>query len=621
MMMRGGGGGGVGGRPGQPGGPRGGPPGSQQIEKAKDRKGALIKLLKLLAPYKMLVTLIFAMAVTSTVFNVITPRITARFINEIAAGLMSDYGIDASAAALIAAVFAGLAGMSFIFNFMQQRLMAVVANETMFDLRNKLNGKLSRMPLSYFDKTARGEIMSRMTNDIENMSGTLQQNLTQIVTASIAVTGILIMMFSINIIMTLISLVTVPLCMFVLIIIMGRSRKFFARQWEVTGKLNAHIEEIYTGHNIIKAFSKEEAAVKNFRATNKELFETSKTAQFLSGLIMPLMGFINNIGYVLICVTGGIFAINGRIDGIGYIQAMIQYSRNLTMQINQTGNIFNTIQSALASAERVFALLEEPEEEPGALPQKNSATQETHADSAVTFTDVEFRYDEDKPLIKNMNLDVKAGQTVAIVGPTGAGKTTLVNLLMRFYDINSGAIKVKGADVRDMPRSELRNTFGMVLQDTWLFSGTVYDNIAYGRESSSREEIYAAAKAARADYFISTLADGYDTVLEEDGANLSQGQRQLLAIARAVNAGHDILILDEATSSVDTRTEILIQKAMASLMKGKTSFIIAHRLSTIRSADIILVMNRGDIIEQGLHEELLEKGGFYSELYKSQFQC
>ena len=598
---------------GRPGG-RGGPPGSMQIEKAKDRKGALIKLLKLLAPYKLLVTFIFIMAVAGAVAGVITPRITAGFINEIMDGLTSGEGIDARAAAMIALTFAGLVCISFIFNYTQARLMAVVANETMFDVRNKLNEKLSRMPLSYFDKAAKGEIMSKMTNDIDNMSGAIQQSLTQVVMSVVVGAGVLIMMASINIIMTLISLVTIPLSMFLLIVIMGRSRKFFAKQWEVTGKLNAHIEEMYTGHNIVKAFSKEDSAVKDFKEINEELFKTGRTANFLSGLIMPLMGFINNIGYVLICIAGGIFAINGVIR-IGYIQAMISYSRNLTMQINQTSNIINSIQSALASAERVFALLDEPEEEP-----ESDKAKLAEVNDRVTFEGVEFCYDEDKPLIKNMNLDVKAGQTVAIVGPTGAGKTTLVNLLMRFYDIKSGAIKVNGVDARDVPRSELRNAFGMVLQDTWLFSGTIYDNIAYGREGSTRDEIYAAAKAARADYFIDTLPEGYDTELEEDGANLSQGQRQLLAIARAINAKHDILILDEATSSVDTRTEILIQKAMALLMQGRTSFVIAHRLSTVRGADTILVMNHGDIIEQGLHEELLEKGGFYSELYKSQFE-
>ena len=603
MVMRGGG----------PGG-RGGPPGSMQIEKAKDRKGTFIKLLKLLKPYKLLVIFIFIMAIASTASSIYAPRIVAQFINAIEDGLRSGEGIDAQIVGGIAITLVILYGVAFVFNLTQQRLMAVVANETMFDMRNKLNEKLSRMPLSYFDKTAKGEIMSRMSNDIDNMSSALQQNLTQIVMSTVIAVGIITMMFSINVVMTLISLVTIPLCMVVLIAIMGRSRKFFGKQWEVTGKLNAHIEEIYTGHNIIKAFSKEESAVKDFREHNEELFKTSKMAQFLSGLIMPLMGFINNIGYVLVCVTGGIFAIQGVIR-IGDIQAMITYSRNLTMQINQTSNIFNTIQSALASAERVFALLDEPEEEADIVKSKLPDVRDR-----VVFEGVEFCYDEDKPLIKNMNLDVKAGQTVAIVGPTGAGKTTLVNLLMRFYDVKSGVIKLNGINTRDISRNELRGVFGMVLQDTWLFSGTIYDNIAYGRDGATREDIYAAAKAARADYFIDTLPDGYDTILEEDGANLSQGQRQLLTIARAINAGHDILILDEATSSVDTRTEVLIQKAMALLMQGKTSFVIAHRLSTIRGADVILVMNHGDIIEQGKHEELLEAGGFYSNLYKSQFE-
>jgi len=488
----------------------------------------------------------------------------------------------------------------------------------MFDLRNKVNEKLSRMPLAYFDKTARGEIMSRMTNDIENISGAMQQSLTQIIMSGIIIAGILIMMFSINIIMTLISLVTIPLSLILLVGIMKRSRRYFKEQWEITGELNAHIEEIYTGHNIIKAFTREQSSLEDFQANNERLFKTGKMAQFLSGLIMPMMGFIQNIGYVLTCVAGGVFTLSGRIDGIGYIQAMITYSRNLTMQINQSSNIINSIQSALASAERVFALLAESEEVADVVGHGFIRSETTG--SIVIFENVAFSYDEDKPLIRDMNLEVKHGQTVAIVGPTGAGKTTLVNLLMRFYDVDRGVIRVHGADVREIARSELRGKFGMVLQDTWLFSGSIYDNIAYGRDGSTREDIYAAAKAARADRFIDTMPEGYATLLEEDGANLSQGQRQLLTIARAINANHDILILDEATSSVDTRTEILIQRAMSELMQGRTSFVIAHRLSTIRGADIILVMDRGDIIEQGTHEQLMASGGFYSELYKIQFE-
>ena len=695
------------------GGGHGGPPGSQQVEKAKDAKGALVKLFKLLIPHKILVTFIILMAVISTVFTIYSPKVTAKFINEIVNGLISQfthnmaedaktgnfdgiaeninqvlntdltgeqvikifvyaqmsdtdvsqvmtgmsaedlqnfiaeadkieltpeimgkfaemanmppdtdidteaedegYGINFARLGELAVLLICLYLVSFFFSFMQQRLMVDITQKTMFELRNQVNEKLSRMPLSYFDKTSRGEIMSRMTNDIDNISMTLQQNLTQIITAATTIIGILIMMFSINVTMTFLSLATIPVCMIILMLIMPRSRKYFAKQWEITGELNGHIEEMYTGHNIVKAFTREENAVKEFKEMNEDLFKTGRKAQFLSGIIFPLMGFINNIGYVIICVAGGIFAIDGKIQ-IGDIQAMIQYSRNLTQQVNQSSNIINTIQSALASAERVFNLLGEPEEIPETITANLAPV-----NNEVEFKNVEFYYSEDKPLIGNMNLKVKPGEMVAIVGPTGAGKTTLVNLLMRFYDVQNGAIEVNGVDIRHVARNDLRNIFGMVLQDTWLFSGTIYDNIAYGRDNSTKEEIYAAAKAARADHFIDTLPDGYNTVLDEEGSNISQGQRQLLTIARAINANHEILILDEATSSVDTRTEILIQKAMTVLMKGKTSFVIAHRLSTIRDADTILVMNNGDIIEQGSHTELLEKGGFYSDLYHSQF--
>ena len=714
-------------RPGAPGqrrgpmgggGPGGGPPGSQQIEKAKDAKGALVKLLRLLVPHRILVIFIVAMAVISTVFNIYSPKVTSKFINEIVRGLTSQMthniaeemqegdfttikqmfkdffdidmtdesiqklliysqmndmnlsdlniatadtireaveeadkldlsqippevyesmsasmsisveeydsgennleeekiGIDFVVLRNLAILLGVLYLVSFIFSYVQQRLMVVITQKTMFDLRNKVNEKLSRMPLAYFDKTAKGEIMSRMTNDIDNISGTLQQNLTQMITAVTTIAGILIMMFSINVVMTFLSLATIPLCMIILMLIMSRSRKYFKKQWEITGNINGHIEEMYTGHSIVQAFTREEKAIGNFKEMNEELFKTGKKAQFLSGIIFPLMGFVNNIGYVLVCVAGGLFVINQKMQ-IGDIQAMIQYSRNLTQQVNQSSNIINTIQSALASAERVFALLAEPEE----IPETISASL-SPVNNEVTFENVEFYYSEDKPLIGSMNLKVNPGEMVAIVGPTGAGKTTLVNLLMRFYDVRNGAIKINGVDIRDVARVDLRNIFGMVLQDTWLFSGTIYDNISYGRENSTSEEIYAAAKSARADHFIDTLPDGYNTVLDEEGANISQGQRQLLTIARAINANHEILILDEATSSVDTRTEILIQKAMTVLMKGKTSFVIAHRLSTIKDADTILVMNNGDIIEQGSHNKLLEDGGFYSELYKSQFE-
>jgi len=710
MMMGGHGRGGGGNRPGRRGPMGGGPPGSQQVEKAKDAKSALINLLKLLLPHRILVIFIVLMAVVSAAFTIYSPKVTARFINELVDGLISQFthnmkedikagdfagvteninqllnrdlteeqvmkifvyiqmsgtdikslmtdmsaddinkffeeadkieltpgmlamfanmgnmtpetipetdektGIDFKELGKLALFLIGLYIVSFVFSYLQHYLMAVITQKTMFELRNKINEKLSRMPLSFFDRTSRGEIMSRMTNDIDNISMTLQQNLTQVITAATTIVGILIMMFSINVPMTFLSLATIPFCMIILMVIMPKSRKYFAKQWEIVGDLNGHIEEMYTGHNIVKAFSKEEKALKDFKEMNENLFKTGRKAQFLSGIIFPVMGFINNIGYVLICVVGGILAIDGKIQ-IGDIQAMIQYSRNLTQQVNQSGNIINTIQSALASAERVFNLLAEPEEVAETITESLAPV-----NNEVAFENVEFYYSDDKPLIGDMNLKVNPGEMVAIVGPTGAGKTTLVNLLMRFYDVKKGAIKVNGVDVRHVARSDLRNIFGMVLQDTWLFSGTIYENIAYGRENSTKEEILAAAKAARADHFIETLPDGYNTILDEEGSNISQGQRQLMTIARAINANHEILILDEATSSVDTRTEILIQKAMTVLMKGKTSFVIAHRLSTIRDADTILVMNNGDIIEQGSHVELLQKGGFYSDLYHSQF--
>ena len=596
---------------------RGGPPGSQPIEKAKDRKGTLKKLIKVLAPHKFLIIFSSLIAVASTVFTIYSPRIVADLINNILGGLIlrlqSLGGIDFTAVRNSVLFLLGLYIASFALNYAQYFIMTVISQKVVHSMRVQVNDKLSRMPLSYFDTTSKGDILSRVTNDIDNISTTLQSNLTTLLTSVTSITGILIMMFSINIIMTGLSLLTMPLCFVVIAVIAPKSRKYFGERWKITGDLNGHIEEMYTGHKITKAFSREEKSIEKFEKMNKELFKTSRKAEFVSGIIMPTLGFINNIGYILICVAGGIFAVNGRMS-VGDIQAMINYSRNLTQQINHSTNIFNTIQSALAAAERIFSLLEEPEETPDSIKANRS-----EINNEVEFKDVEFSYSEDRPLIQNLNLKVKAGDMVAIVGPTGAGKTTLVNLLMRFYDIKSGTITVNGVDIRDMPRKDLRYIFGMVLQDTWLFSGTIYDNIAYGRDDSSKEEIYAAAKAARADHFINTLPDGYDTILEEDGANLSQGQRQLLTIARAVNAGHEILILDEATSSVDTRTELLIQKAMGELMKGKTSFVIAHRLSTIRGADSILVMNNGDIIEQGTHGELLDKGGFYSELYYSQF--
>ncbi|WP_366921814.1 ABC transporter ATP-binding protein/permease [Metallumcola ferriviriculae] len=597
-----------------------GPHMSMPVEKAKNFKGTLKRLLLYFAPRKYQIIQVFFIAILSTLFIIVSPKILGKAITKIFEGMMMKINgvpgatIDFNYIQHILFILSILYVTSAVFNYIQQYIMVSIAQKTVYDMREDVNSKLARLPLKYFDSHPHGEILSRVTNDIENISNTLQQSIMQLITALVTLVGVIIMMLSISPLITLITILTLPLYAVVTKYVASRSQKYFAGQQKALGQLNGHIEEMYTGHKIIKAFGHEDKAIEEFNAINDELHDVGWKAQYISGIIMPLMQFIGNIGYVLVSVVGAIFVTNQAIT-IGDVQAFIQYSRQLTQPITQTANIANIIQSTVASAERVFELLDENEE----VPESVNAKILEFPKGEVKFENVKFGYKDNETLIENMTFGIKPGQTVAIVGPTGAGKTTLVNLLMRFYELNGGQILIDGVDIKEMKRGYLRSIFGMVLQDTWLFNGSIKDNIAYGRENASDEEIVAAAKAAHADHFIRTLPDGYATVLNEDASNLSQGQRQLLTIARAILADPIILILDEATSSVDTRTEVYIQKAMNNLMKGKTSFVIAHRLSTIRGADLILVMNDGNIVENGTHQGLLEKNGFYAELYNSQF--
>ncbi|HQG55036.1 MAG TPA: ABC transporter ATP-binding protein [Thermoleophilia bacterium] len=634
--------------------PGGGGPGhglARPTEKAKDLKGALRRLAGVLAEERRVIAIVVLLAVFSVALAVVAPRILGHATNILFEGVISKQlppgvtqdqavaalrakgqdrvadmlsamtlhpgkGVDFHAMGLTLLLVLAVYAVSALFAWLQQYLMAGVAQRSMFKLRQAVDEKLSRLPLRYFDDHPRGDVLSRMTNDIDNISQTLQQTLTQLITAALTIVGVLLMMLSISWILALISVLVVPLSVVATLFIARRSQKQFAAQWERTGDLDGHIEEVFTGHNVVKVFGRQEEVIELFDRQNEQLYESSFKAQFISGTIQPVMNFIGNLNYVAVAVVGGIMVANGRIS-LGDVQAFIQYSRQFTMPIAQVASVMNVLQSAGASAERVFELLDEAEEEPDPAEPVHLE----HTEGHITFDHVSFRYQPDTPLIEDFSLDVPPGQTVAIVGPTGAGKTTLVNLLLRFYEIDAGAILVDGVDTRRMTRSELRRLFGMVLQDTWLFTGTVRENIAYGREGASEEEIRAAARAARADHFIRTLEHGYDTVLDEDATNISQGERQLLTIARAFLADPDVLILDEATSSVDTRTEVLIQEAMAKLMKDRTSFVIAHRLSTIRGADTILVMDHGRVVEQGTHEELMAACGFYHDLYTSQFEA
>ncbi|MEY2195579.1 ABC transporter ATP-binding protein [Neobacillus sp. BF23-41] len=590
------------------------------VQKAKNFKGTLNRLISYLKPYKLQLLSVLITAIISTIFAIVSPKIMGKATTKLFEGLMMKLSgvpgakIDFEYIGQIIILLIGLYILSAIFAYIQQYIMAGVAQKTVYNLRKEVEEKLNRLPLKYFDSRTHGEILSRAVNDVDNISTTLQQSLTQLITSVVTIIGVIIMMLSISPLMTLIVIVTLPLSGVAIAKIAKKSQLYFKGQQKSLGQLNGHVEEMYTGHKVVKVFGHEQKSIDKFEGINETLYQSAWKAQFVSGMIMPLMSFINNIGYVLVSVVGGILVTKKAIE-IGDIQAFIQYARQFSQPIAQTASIANVIQSTIASAERVFEILDETEEVPEAVAAKVISTPR----GEVTFEHVTFGYEENEILIEDMQIDVKSGQTVAIVGPTGAGKTTLINLLMRFYEINSGRILIDGIDTRDLKREHLRSLFGMVLQDTWLFNSTIFDNIAYGREGATKEEVVAAARAANADHFIRTLPDGYDTILNEEASNISQGQKQLLTIARAILANPAILILDEATSSVDTRTEVQIQKAMNHLMKGRTSFVIAHRLSTIRDADLILVMNNGSVIEKGNHVELLEKGGFYADLYNSQF--
>jgi ATP-binding cassette subfamily B protein len=590
------------------------------VQKARNFKGTLQRLLVYLKRRKMQIIGVILSAIISTAFTIYSPKVMGQATTKLFEGVLLKLRnvpgakIDFHYIGQILLVLVCLYVLSSVFGYIQQYIMAGVAQKTVFEMRNDVNDKLARLPLKYYDTQKHGEILSRVTNDIDNIAATLQQALTQLINAVITIIGIVMMMLTISPMMTLIAMVTLPFSFFITAKIAKRSQKFFASQQKELGILNGHVEEMFTGHKIVKAFGRENDSIREFNEINERLYNAGWRAQFISGVIMPMMNFVGNIGYVLICVVGGILVTRQRLT-IGDVQAFIVYSKQFTWPITQTASIANIIQSTVASAERVFEILDEDEE----IPDKKDATLIESPRGGVVLQNVRFGYDSDIPLIEDINIDVRPGQTIAIVGPTGAGKTTLVNLLMRFYEINSGRITIDGVEIRNLRRGDLRSLFGMVLQDAWLFNGTIRDNIAYGRIGASEEEIIRAAKGAHADRFIRSLPDGYETILNEEASNISQGQKQLLTLARAILADPAILILDEATSSVDTRTEIYIQKAMTALMKGRTSFVIAHRLSTIRDADLILVMNNGSVVEKGTHHELLAKDGFYAELYKSQF--
>lgn len=589
-------------------------------QKAKDAKGTLKRLLGYLKQHKVQIIIIFITAVLSTLFGIVSPKIMGKVTTHLFKfALMKLKGtagavIDFDYIGRILLILVGLYLISALFTFIQQFIVAGLAQKIVFKLRKDVQDKLTRLPLKYFDSRTHGEILSRATNDVDNIGTTLQQVLSQFISSIVLLIGTIVMMFTISLWLTLIALITLPLSILITKKIASYSKKYFAAQQKTIGELNGHVEEMYGGHTIVKAFGHEAKSVEKFTEINEKLYDSGWRAQFISGIIMPLMIFVGNIGYVLVSVVGGVLVTTQAIT-IGDVQAFIQYSQQFTMPITQVASIANLIQSALASGERVFELLDEEEEMPEVAVESSVAAPRGN----VSFENVSFGYKKDALIIEGMSIAINEGQTVAIVGPTGAGKTTLVNLLMRFYEIEGGRIVIDGVDIREMKRSKLRSLFGMVLQDTWLFNGTIRDNIAYGREGASEEEVVQAAKAAYADHFIRTLPEGYDTLLNEEASNLSQGQKQLLTIARAILADPAILILDEATSSVDTRTEVHIQKAMTELMQGRTSFVIAHRLSTIRDADLILVMKGGSVIEQGSHQELIELNGFYTELYNSQF--
>ena len=599
-------------------GPMGHGRGMMPGEKAKDFKGTMKKLMAYLGKYTYAIIAVFIFAIGSVAFSVIGPKVLGKATTEIFNGLIGKIsggdGINFDRIKIILLTLVGLYLVSAILSFIQGFIMSGISQKLAYNLRDELSKKINRLPMSYFDKTTNGEVLSRFTNDIDTLAQSLNQSLTQIITAVTTLVGVFIMMLTISGVMTVAALVIIPIGMFVISMIIKRSQKFFAQQQAFLGNVNGQVEELYGGHLVVQAFNGQEDAIEKFDVTNEKLYQSAWKSQFLSGLMQPLMSFVGNLGYVLISILGGFLVIKNYIE-VGDIQSFIQYVRQFNQPLNQIAQISNQLQATAASAERIFAFLAE-EEEPVT---ENDSVKVTRHDGEVIFDHVRFGYDENKVIIKDFNAKVKPGQKIAIVGPTGAGKTTIIKLLMRFYDVNSGAIYVDGKNIKDYNRQELRSHFGMVLQDTWLFSGSIKDNIKYGKLDATDEQVKEAAKAAHVDHFIKTLPSGYDMVLNEEASNVSQGQKQLLTIARAILADPEILILDEATSSVDTRTEVLIQKAMDNLMENRTSFIIAHRLSTIRNADLILVMKDGDIIEQGTHEELLAQDGFYTNLYNSQF--
>lgn len=597
-----------------PHGPGGGPP----MEKAKDFKGTIRKLLSYVKPFKTAIIAVMIFAVGSTIFNIAGPKVLSGATTEIFNGLVSKVsggsGVDFDKIAQILLTVMGMYVLSGSFGFIQGWLMTGVSQKMTYRMRKDISEKIHRIPMKYYESNTHGEVLSRVTNDVDTLGMSLNQSITQLITSVTTIIGVLVMMLSISPLMTLIALLILPISTVLVMLVVKKSQKYFKQQQEYLGHVNGQVEEVYGGHLVIKAFNREEKSLEEFERDNRVLYKSAMLSQFLSGMMQPIMQFVGNLGYVGVAVVGAWLAVKGTIS-VGDIQAFIQYVRQFTQPITQIAQVSNMLQSMAAAAERVFEFLEESEEENNA---ENPIAPEK-IEGSVEFEHVKFGYDPNKIIINDFSASVEKGQTVAIVGPTGAGKTTMVKLLMRFYDVNGGSIKVDGYDVREFERSSLREAFGMVLQDTWLFNGTIMENIRYGRLDATDEEVIAAAKAAHVDRFIRTLPDGYQTELNEESGNVSQGQKQLLTIARAILADNKILILDEATSSVDTRTEIRIQKAMNNLMKGRTSFVIAHRLSTIRDADLILVMKDGDITEQGTHDSLIEKNGFYAALYNSQF--
>ena len=601
-------------------GPMGGPPGARPVEKAKDFTGTLKKLLKHLGKYKIAIIVVIICAIISTIFNIMGPKILGNATTEIYEGVIrmigGTGGIDFEAIKRIVIYLIGLYVISVLFSYLQSYIMVGVGMKFTYTLRKGISEKINKLPLRYFDKKTHGEVLSYITNDVDTIAQNLNQGITQVITSLTTIIGILVMMFSISWKMTLVALLILPISSVLIMLIFGKSQKYFKNQQEYLGHVNGHIEEMYSNHNIVKVFNGEKKSVEEFNRYNDVLYNSTWKSQFLSGLMHPIMNFIGNFGYVIICILGGYYASKGAIT-VGNIQSFIQYMKQFTQPISQLANVSNVLQSTIAAAERVFEFLDEKEETPDTL---NPASIE-NIKGNVEFKNVKFQYDNNNvPTIKDFSANIASGKTVAIVGPTGAGKTTIVKLLMRFYDVTAGEILLDNSNIKDYNRNDLRSVFSMVLQDTWAFNGSIMENIRYGNLQATDEQVIKAAEKAQVDHFVRTLSEGYNTILDEDTTNISQGQKQLITIARAFLADPKVLILDEATSSVDTRTEMQIQKAMDELMKGRTSFVIAHRLSTIKNADLILVMNEGDIIETGNHNELMKKGGFYEKLYNSQFE-